>query len=78
MVPVRIFVAVDDALGFFVFLVVDVLADGARGGSDKDQRLLTGRHAVCDDIIQGAPALPLVDLIHQYTMHIQTIQGVAV
>ena len=78
VVPVRIFVAVYDALGFFVFLVVDVLADGARGGSDKDQRLLTGRHAVGDDVVQGAPALPLVDLIHHGPVDVEAVEGVAV
>ena len=78
VVPVRIFVAVYDALGLFVFLVVDVLADGARGGGDKDQRLLTGRHAVGNNVVQGAPALPLVDLIHHGPVDVGAVKGVAV
>ena len=78
VVPVRILVAVDDALGLFVFLVVDVLADGARGGGDKDQRLLAGRDAVGGNVVQGAPALPLVQLVHHGPVDVEAVEGVAV
>ena len=78
MVPVRIFVAVDDALGFFVFLVVDILADGARGGGDKDQRLLAGRDAVGGNVVQGAPVFPLVQLVHHGPVDVEAVEGVAV
>ena len=64
VVPVRILIAVYDALGFFVFLVVDVFSNGAGGGGDESQRLRAGLIAVGNDVVQRSAIFPLMDLVH--------------
>ena len=78
VVPVRIFVAVYDALGLFVFLVVDVLADGSGGGGDKSQRLCAGLIAVGNDVVQRSAVFPLMDLVHHRAVDVEAVERVAV
>ena len=66
-------VTVDDARGVLVPVVVDVLAHGACRGSDEYQRLLARGRAVGHDVIERTPVLPLVNLVHQNAVDVQTI-----
>ena len=78
MVPVRIFVAVYDALGLFVFFVVDVFSNGSGCGGDESQRLRAGLIAVGNDVVQRSAVFPLMDLVHHGPVDIQAVERVAV
>ena len=78
VVSLRIVPAVYYAFGFVVLEVVNVLSDRAGCGRHEDHRLFPGCNAVRDDVIQRPAILPLVDLVHQSTVHIQTVEAVAV
>ena len=69
---------VNDPLCLFVFLIVYILPNRSGCGRDVDQWLVPGRNAVRNDVIQLASVLPLMHLIHQATMNIQAVQGIAV
>ena len=77
-IPVIIKQPVYDTLRLFIFLVVYILPDRSGRGRDVDQRLVPGCNAIGDDVIQLAPILPLMHLVHQSAVNIQAVQGVAV
>ena len=73
VVPVRIFVAVYDSLGLFVFFVVDVFSNGAGCGGDESQWLRAGLIAVGNDVVQRSAVFPLMDLVHHGPVDIQAV-----
>ena len=78
MITFRIIVAVDQTLDLVVLLVVEILAHRAGGRGHEDQRLFAGNDTVGDDIVKLPAVSPLVELVHQSAMNVQSVERAAV